>query len=81
MSDKVEKMGTSKVKQLTTGCSEGDVINWGGSLPPSIELDIHKWLQDSEEVMHIPVSGNVSLKEKVEYMSLPSVKVNIKEWL
>ena len=31
--------------------------------------------------MHKPVSDNVNLKEKVEYILLPSVKVNIKEWL
>ena len=38
------KCGDNNMIRLTTGPLEERVINWGHSLLPSIELDIHKWI-------------------------------------
>ena len=43
---KTDSNGNGQIMQLTTGSSKEKVIDLGGSLPSSIELDIHKWLQD-----------------------------------
>ena len=51
--------------QLTTGPSEENGVDPGGSLPLSVELDIYKWLQDSEEVITNLMKKGTGLEEDV----------------
>ena len=61
-------MGTIEAEdtaQLTTGSSEEDIIVPGDSLPSSIELNICKWLRDSEEMISKLMKKGTVTKENM----------------
>ena len=47
----------------------------------SIELDIHKWLQELEMTLCKPLGREIYLEENVECIFLPTIKVDIEGWV
>ena len=69
------------MSQLTNRYLKGQIIDLGGSLPPSVELDIHRWLQDSEEALCKQMTKEAKSEENVGCISLLNKKLNIHGWL